>query len=315
MIPGLNDHEMVNIIGEAARVGAKFAGYVPLRLPFAVKNLFENWLENHFPNRKDNVLNRIRAMRGGQLNDSTFGSRMRGDGIFAEQLNQMFHVACRKAGFSDDNRPLLTAENFRRPAGHKWNSLYKQSACLELRSAANRRFFWRVDHAHCPARDAGAGSLSGHLSHAVGDRFDDTRGRHRFWRSFIRGLGSAAFFPFIGVIGYMLSLTCMFSGAQLSADAVSKEKREGTLGLLFLTGLRPWQIIGGKLIANGLSAFSGVMVTFPLLSLLLICGGVQPMEIFQICIALLNTLFVSAAMGLLISTVSLEQSARPDGPP
>ena len=53
------------------------------------------------------------------------------------------------------------------------------------------------------------------------------------------GIGSV--FPFIGVIGYMLSLTCMFSGAQLSADAVSKEKREGTLGLLFLTGLRPWQ--------------------------------------------------------------------------
>jgi DNA repair photolyase len=117
MIPGLNDHEMVNIIGEAAKAGAKFAGYVPLRLPWAVKNLFENWLENHFPDRKDNVLNRIRAMRGGKLNDSTFGSRMSGDGIFAEQLNQMFHVACRKVGFSDENRPLLTAENFRRPSG------------------------------------------------------------------------------------------------------------------------------------------------------------------------------------------------------
>jgi DNA repair photolyase len=117
MIPGLTDHEMVNIIGEAAKAGAKFAGYVPLRLPWAVKNLFENWLENHFPDRKDNVLNRIRAMRGGKLNDSNFGSRMQGDGIFAEQLNQMFHVACRKAGFSDENKPLLTAENFRRPSG------------------------------------------------------------------------------------------------------------------------------------------------------------------------------------------------------
>jgi DNA repair photolyase len=117
MIPGLNDHELLNIIGEAAKAGARFAGYVPLRLPWAVKDLFENWLENNFPDRKENVLNRIRAMRGGKLNDSTFGSRMRGDGVFAEQLNQMFHVACRKAGFSDDNKPLLTAENFRRPAG------------------------------------------------------------------------------------------------------------------------------------------------------------------------------------------------------
>src|SRR5204863_7919673 len=74
-----------------------------------------------------------------------------------------------------------------------------------------------------------------------------------------------------------------------------------------LTGLRPWQITGGKLVANGLSAFFGVMVIFPLLSLLLICGGVQPKEIFQICLALLNTLFVSATMGLLISTVTLDQ--------
>jgi DNA repair photolyase len=117
MIPGLNDHEMVNIIGEAVNAGAKFAGYVPLRLPFAVKDIFANWLEQHFPDRKENVLNRIRSMRGGKLNDSNFGSRMRGDGIFAEQLNQMFHVACRRAGLPTEERPLLTAENFRRPAG------------------------------------------------------------------------------------------------------------------------------------------------------------------------------------------------------
>jgi ABC-type transport system involved in multi-copper enzyme maturation permease subunit len=124
---------------------------------------------------------------------------------------------------------------------------------------------------------------------------------------FYSRMGIGTVFPFMGIIGYMLSLMCMFSGAQVSSDAVSKEKREGTLGLLFLTGLSAWQITCGKLIATGLSAFFGVMVTFPLLSLLLICGGVQPMEIFQICITLLNTLFVSAAMGLLISTVSLEQ--------
>jgi DNA repair photolyase len=117
MIPGLNDHEMVNIISEAASAGAKFAGYVPLRLPFGVKNIFESWIEQHFPERKDKVLNRIRAIRGGKLNDSSFGSRMRGDGIFAEQLNQMFHVACRKAGLPTEERPLLTADNFRRPSG------------------------------------------------------------------------------------------------------------------------------------------------------------------------------------------------------
>ena len=116
MIPGLNDHELVNIIGEAVQAGATFAGYVPLRLPFGVKDLFENWLEQHFPDRKENVLNRIRALRGGKLNDGNFGSRMRGEGIFAEQMNQMFHVACRKAGLKEE-RPRLTAENFRRPSG------------------------------------------------------------------------------------------------------------------------------------------------------------------------------------------------------
>ena len=116
MIPGLNDHEMASIIGAAAEAGAKFAGYVPLRLPFGVKVLFENWLEQHFPDRKEKVLNQIRAIRGGKLNDSTFGSRMRGDGIFADQLNQMFHVACRKAGLPRDF-PELTTANFRRPSG------------------------------------------------------------------------------------------------------------------------------------------------------------------------------------------------------
>jgi DNA repair photolyase len=118
MIPGLNDHEMVNIIASAVAAGARFAGYVPLRLPFGLKGLFENWLEQHFPDRKENVLNRIRAMRGGKLNDSNFGSRMRGDGIFAEQLNQMFHVACRKARLPDEH-PKLSTANFRRPSGQQ----------------------------------------------------------------------------------------------------------------------------------------------------------------------------------------------------
>jgi DNA repair photolyase len=116
MIPGLNDHEITNIIGEAVKAGAKFAGYVPLRLPYAVGPLFERWLELHFPGRKENVLNRIRSMRGGQLNDPKFGSRMRGEGVFADQLSQMFHIACRKAGLKDERSSLSTA-HFRRPAG------------------------------------------------------------------------------------------------------------------------------------------------------------------------------------------------------
>jgi DNA repair photolyase len=116
MIPGLNDHEMPNIISEAVKRGAKFAGFVPLRLPYAVKDLFGEWLEQHFPARKEKVLNQVRALRGGRLNDPNFGSRMSGEGIFAEQLSQMFHIACRRAGLPRE-RPGITAEHFRRPAG------------------------------------------------------------------------------------------------------------------------------------------------------------------------------------------------------
>ncbi|HEV8541226.1 MAG TPA: PA0069 family radical SAM protein [Verrucomicrobiae bacterium] len=113
MIPGLNDHELPNIIIEAVRNGASFAGYVPLRLPFGLKELFETWIDQHFPEKKEKILNRIRAIRGGKLNDGNFGSRMRGDGIFAEQLAQLFHVACRKAGLKDE-RPRVSSAHFRR---------------------------------------------------------------------------------------------------------------------------------------------------------------------------------------------------------
>ncbi len=116
MISGLNDHEMTNIIAEAVKAGAKFAGFVPIRLPYAVAPMFERWLELHFPARKENVLNRIRSLRGGKLNDPNFGSRMEGQGIFADQLSQMYHIACRKAGLKDD-RPALSTEHFRRPSG------------------------------------------------------------------------------------------------------------------------------------------------------------------------------------------------------
>jgi len=116
IIPGLNDHEIVNIIGESVAAGAKFAGCIPVRLPFGVKDIFEKWLVDHFPAKKDKVLNKIRAIRGGKLNDPDFGSRMRGEGIFAEQINQMFHVACRKAGLKDEPRKLTT-DHFRRPGG------------------------------------------------------------------------------------------------------------------------------------------------------------------------------------------------------
>jgi DNA repair photolyase len=114
MIPGLTDSEAPAIAQAAANAGATFAGYVALRLPFAVKSLFEQWLEQHFPDRKDKVLNRIRAIRGGKLNDPNFETRMRGEGIFAEQMTELFQLACKKAGI-DKRWPELTTKYFRRP--------------------------------------------------------------------------------------------------------------------------------------------------------------------------------------------------------
>ena len=114
MIPGLTDSEAPAIAQAAATAGASFAGYVALRLPFAVKSLFEQWLEQHFPERKEKVLNRIRAIRDGKLNDPNFKTRMRGEGIFAQQMAELFQLACKKAGI---NRrwPELTTKHFRRP--------------------------------------------------------------------------------------------------------------------------------------------------------------------------------------------------------
>jgi DNA repair photolyase len=113
MIPGLTDSEAPAIAQAAARAGASFAGYVALRLPFAVKSLFEQWLETHYPERKEKVLSRIRAIRGGKLNDPSFSTRMRGEGIFAEQMEELFQLACKRAGIQQ-GRAELSTEHFRR---------------------------------------------------------------------------------------------------------------------------------------------------------------------------------------------------------
>ncbi len=116
VIPGLTDHEMPAILAAAAAAGASFASYEILRLPLAVAPLFEQWLHTHFPDRAEKVLGRIRAIRGGKLNDARFRSRMRGEGIFAEQISRMFHVGCRKSGLLED-APKLSIASFRRPSG------------------------------------------------------------------------------------------------------------------------------------------------------------------------------------------------------
>jgi len=114
VVPALTDHEMPRIIEAAVSAGARFAGYVTLRLPFGLGPLFEDWLARHFPDRKEKVLNRVRSLRDGRSNDPNFGTRMRGEGIFADQMEAMFEVACRKAGVAG-RRPELSAAAFRVP--------------------------------------------------------------------------------------------------------------------------------------------------------------------------------------------------------
>ena len=113
IIPGINDHEIPSITATAAKAGAQFASYTIVRLPLTVAPVFVAWLENHFPDRKEKVLNRIRSMRNGKLNDPDFGARMRGDGPMAEEIGQLFHVSCRRAGLNRARTELSTAA-FRR---------------------------------------------------------------------------------------------------------------------------------------------------------------------------------------------------------
>lgn len=114
VIPGLTDHEMPNILKAAREAGAISAGMTPVRLPLAVAPIFEEWLTVHRPERKEKVLQLIKSMRGGKLNDANFGSRFRGDGAIAANLRQMFDVYARKMGFGRERKPL-TSKHFSRP--------------------------------------------------------------------------------------------------------------------------------------------------------------------------------------------------------
>jgi DNA repair photolyase len=113
IIPGLNDHEIPAILAAAASRGAIGAGHVMLRLPYAVKELFSTWLQQHFPERANKILHAIQDVRNGRLNDPNFGSRMSGQGERAEAISRLFEVTCQKYGLNKKYRPLST-EHFRR---------------------------------------------------------------------------------------------------------------------------------------------------------------------------------------------------------
>ncbi len=113
VIPGLNDEEIPEILKRSAQKGAISAAYILLRLPYSIKDLFSNWLEREFPDRKEKILNKIREMRGGKLNVSEFGKRFKGQGKQANAIRELFYISCRKYGLNR-KKIEITAENFTR---------------------------------------------------------------------------------------------------------------------------------------------------------------------------------------------------------
>jgi DNA repair photolyase len=116
VVPGLTDHELPAILKAAREAGARWAGFVVLRLPGAVAPLFEAWLDEHFPERKRKILGRVRDLRGGKLYDARWGVRGRGEGAFAAQIEAMFDVTCRKLGLNEKDYQLETGHFRRAPA-------------------------------------------------------------------------------------------------------------------------------------------------------------------------------------------------------
>jgi DNA repair photolyase len=114
MIPGLNDSELEAILAAAAAAGASTAGYILLRLPLELKELFEGWLQDHYPLKKQRILQLVRETRGGQLYQQAFGTRMRGTGPYAELLQRRFAVATRRLGLHRRHAPL-DCNHFRVP--------------------------------------------------------------------------------------------------------------------------------------------------------------------------------------------------------
>jgi DNA repair photolyase len=112
VIPALTDHEIENLLQAAVAAGARRAAYLMLRLPFEVAPLFEAWLREHHPDRADRVLNHVRDMRGGRLNDPRFGHRMRGQGPYAEMISSRFALACRRLGLNATAAPALDTTRF-----------------------------------------------------------------------------------------------------------------------------------------------------------------------------------------------------------
>ena len=114
IIPQLTDKDLEAILDAASANGARYAGWTLVRLPHEVKDLFRDWLAQHYPLRAEHVMSMIQQMRGGRDNDPQFGSRMRGQGLFADLISRRFDVACQRLGLNRERAPMDTSR-FRPP--------------------------------------------------------------------------------------------------------------------------------------------------------------------------------------------------------
>jgi DNA repair photolyase len=115
MIPALNDVDMERVLAAAAEAGARAAHYILVRLPLEIADLFSEWLDTHYPDRAERIRNLIRDTRGGKLYDARFGTRMRGEGIYAELIARRFQVAAHRLSL-DRGMPPLDCSQFQRPS-------------------------------------------------------------------------------------------------------------------------------------------------------------------------------------------------------
>jgi DNA repair photolyase len=123
VIPFINDHEIEEILEAATGAGAQQASWIMLRLPLELDELFQNWLQRHFPDRAGRVMNRIRDLRGGKSYDARFGRRMTGTGPYADLIRQRFSQRAKQLGLNLHQAESLRADLFRRPAGDQMELL------------------------------------------------------------------------------------------------------------------------------------------------------------------------------------------------
>ena len=119
VIPFINDHEIESILEAAAEAGATRASWIMLRLPHELDELFQDWLQRHFPQRAEHVMNRMRDLRGGKSYDATFGRRMTGIGPYSDLIRQRFTKKARRLGLNLHEEEPLRTDLFRRPGGEQ----------------------------------------------------------------------------------------------------------------------------------------------------------------------------------------------------